>query len=323
MAIFWSAPTRVYSLDVDYEYRQDSNLLYLTGLDQPDTILVLMPGNGPSAKILFVREADARREHWNGHSLTPAEASEQTGIETVLTGNQFEPFVAGMLSGQGGSTVSIDEGHAFFEALGQGHARLALLLEPQRNSDRSRRDRRGVCRAHARPILRLRGQGRHARSSAIAPPNQDAVRTGPSCGRAWRSRADAHKAGMRTAAPGKWEYEVEAAIEEVYLRNGAMSWGYPSIVGSGPNATILHYQRSVAADAGRRAPAGGRRRELPGADRSTSRAPIRSAAASRRRSATSTRSSGGAGGGHRGGQGRATAPATSRRRATKCSGRAW
>ena len=55
---------------------------------------------------------------------------------------------------------------------------------------------------------------------------------------------DAHKAGMRAAAPGKWEYEVEAAIEEVYLRNGAMSWGYPSIVGSGPNATILHYQKS-------------------------------------------------------------------------------
>ena len=45
LAIFWSAPTRVYSGDVDYEYRQDSNLLYLTGIDQPETILVLMPGN--------------------------------------------------------------------------------------------------------------------------------------------------------------------------------------------------------------------------------------------------------------------------------------
>jgi Xaa-Pro aminopeptidase len=56
--------------------------------------------------------------------------------------------------------------------------------------------------------------------------------------------SQAHKAGMRAAAPGKFEYEVEAAIEEVYLRNGAMTWGYPSIVGSGPNATILHYNRS-------------------------------------------------------------------------------
>ena len=56
--------------------------------------------------------------------------------------------------------------------------------------------------------------------------------------------SEAHKAGMREAAPGKFEYEVEAAIEHVYLRSGAMSWGYPSIVGSGPNATILHYNKS-------------------------------------------------------------------------------
>jgi len=49
---------------------------------------------------------------------------------------------------------------------------------------------------------------------------------------------------MRTAAPGRFEYEVEAALEQVYLANGAMSWGYPSIVGSGPNATILHYGES-------------------------------------------------------------------------------
>ena len=56
LAIFWSAPTRVYSLDVDYEYRQDSNLLYLTGIDQEDTVLVLMPGNDTRREILFIRD---------------------------------------------------------------------------------------------------------------------------------------------------------------------------------------------------------------------------------------------------------------------------
>ena len=44
LAIFWSAPTRVYSGDVDYEYRQESNLLYLTGIDQPDTMLAADAG---------------------------------------------------------------------------------------------------------------------------------------------------------------------------------------------------------------------------------------------------------------------------------------
>jgi Xaa-Pro aminopeptidase len=56
--------------------------------------------------------------------------------------------------------------------------------------------------------------------------------------------SEAQRAGMRAARPGAYEYEVESAIEAVYLRNGAMTPGYPSIVGSGPNATILHYSQS-------------------------------------------------------------------------------
>ena len=57
--------------------------------------------------------------------------------------------------------------------------------------------------------------------------------------------AEAHIEGMRAARPGRWEYEVESAIEATFMRNGALSWGYPSIVGSGPNATILHYLSST------------------------------------------------------------------------------
>ena len=52
--VAWSAPTRLYSLDIDYEYRQDSNLLYLTGIDQEGTILMLLPGHPRRKEILFV-----------------------------------------------------------------------------------------------------------------------------------------------------------------------------------------------------------------------------------------------------------------------------
>jgi Xaa-Pro aminopeptidase len=54
----------------------------------------------------------------------------------------------------------------------------------------------------------------------------------------------AHLAGMRAARPGVYEYQVKAAIEQVYQANGAFGWGYPSIVGSGPNSTILHYEKA-------------------------------------------------------------------------------
>jgi Xaa-Pro aminopeptidase len=243
VAVFWSAPPRVYSNDVNYEYRQDSNLLYLTGVDQEDTILVLMPGNRSKKEILFVREADARREHWQGHSLTPPEASAASGIETVLTANQFEPFIAGVLSGQGAPGLpQPDEAATFSAALGQNRASLALLLEPQRDLTATpgparqfaarMRDRFfGFQVKDATPVLAALRQ--------IKTPYEQAILR-----ESVLISTEAHKAGMRAAAPGKWEYQVEAAVEEVYLRSGAMSWGYPSIVGSGPNATILHYEKS-------------------------------------------------------------------------------
>jgi Xaa-Pro aminopeptidase len=241
MAIFWSAPTRVYSGDVDYEYRQESNLLYLTGVDQPDTILVLMPGNTARREVLFIREADARREHWEGHSLTPAEATAATGIETVMTTDRFDPFVAAMFSRRAMAAVPSDS-DVFSKALEGDRARLALLLEPQlsltappgtaRQFGASLRERFfGFAVQDVTPLLWELRQ--------IKTPYEQAVMR-----KSLAISNEAHKAGMREVGPNKFEYEVEAAIEYVYLKNGAMSWGYPSIVGSGPNATILHYEKS-------------------------------------------------------------------------------
>ena len=241
IAVFWSAPTRVYSTDVNYEYRQESNLLYLTGIDQEDTILVLMPGNETRKEMLFVREADARREHWNGHSLTPAEASAESGIQAVMTANQFEPLIAAIFSKRA-AAVSPTEYARFFQALTDGRARLSLLLDPVPDlstppgpaaqfASRLRERFFGFAVQDATAILAELRQIKTAYE-------QDVLR------RSVEISSEAHRAGMRAARPGKYEYEVEAAIEEVYLRKGAMSWGYPSIVGSGPNATILHYQKS-------------------------------------------------------------------------------
>jgi Xaa-Pro aminopeptidase len=242
MAIFWSAPPRVFSADVDYEYRQDSNLLYLTGIDQEETILVLMPGNETRKEVLFVRDADPRREHWNGHSLTPAEASAASGIQTVMLTSQFEPFIAGIFSKRApaGSPTEYDR---FFQALGDGRAKLALLLEPAADlagpagpvaqfAARLRDRFFGFTVRDATPILAELRQIK-------TPYEQEVLR------KSVQISSDAHRAGMLTARDAQFEYEVEAAIEATYLRNGAMSWGYPSIVGSGPNATILHYQKSA------------------------------------------------------------------------------
>jgi Xaa-Pro aminopeptidase len=241
LAIFWSAPIKVYSHDVEYEFRQDSNLLYLTGIDQEETILVLMPGNETRREILFIRDADPRREHREGHSLTPAEATAQSGIQTVMAVSQFEPFVAAMFSKRpmgGGPT----EYARFFDALASNRATLAVMVEPQSSLstppgpvsqfvNKVRERFVGFSVADTTPIVY---DLRHIKTAY----EQGVLR------RSVEISSEAHKAGMRAAAPGKYEYQVEAEIEAVYMRNGAMSWGYPSIVGSGPNATILHYNKS-------------------------------------------------------------------------------
>src|SRR6187399_1137081 len=87
--VMWSAPERVYANDVNYEYHQDPNLYYLTGIQQEETALVLVAGAKTRQAWLFVRAADPRRELWNGHVLTPAEASAMSGIADVRTLDQL------------------------------------------------------------------------------------------------------------------------------------------------------------------------------------------------------------------------------------------
>jgi len=241
MLILFSAPPRTYSLDVDYEYRQDSNLYYLTGLVQEQTTLVVMPGNSSVREILFVKDRNPAQEHWSGRLLSREEAAERTGIATVLPANQFEPFVAAMLGRRAYGAITESEAARFFTALDEGRARVALVLNPGGLGDapssatafanRLRERFLGFHATDAGPLLRdLR---------LVKTPYERAI-----LARATEISGDAQMAGMRAARPGAYEYEVKAAIEAVHRARGAVSWAYPSIVGSGPNATILHYPES-------------------------------------------------------------------------------
>ena len=238
MLILWSAPVKVYSHDVDYEFRQDSNLYYLTGIDQPETILVLMPGNERRREIVFISPRDPVREHWEGHLLTAAEATEQSGITTVYTTNEFEQFLKTVLGGSGAG-----EYDRFTRAIRDGAARLAVMLTPRPGlSDdlpptyrfvRQVQERfPGITATDVFPILRDLRQVKTAYERKLLQESADVS-------------SEAHMAGMRAARPGAYEYEVEAAIEYVYKKNGSLDWGYPSIVGSGPNGTVLHYNAST------------------------------------------------------------------------------
>jgi Xaa-Pro aminopeptidase len=239
MLILWSAPAARYSLDIDYEYRQDSNFYYLTGVTQDESMLVLMPGNASRKEILFVTDRDLVREHWTGRRLTTEEASSRTGIDTVLSASQFDAFVSAMLDRRGFGAIDEAQAARFFEALAAGRGRVALPLDPQRRLD----DALTPPLEFARKI-RERFVGFQVSDATPVLTNLRMVKTPYERKLLVKSleiSSEAQKAGMRAARPGAHEYEVLAAIEATHRSRGASSWSYPSIVGSGPNATILHY----------------------------------------------------------------------------------
>jgi Xaa-Pro aminopeptidase len=245
LLIHRSAPARVYSRDVDYEYRQDSDLLYLTGVDQEGTTLVLLPGNKTKKSILFVSDANPRREHWQGHLLTKQEAQQASGVDEVRLASELDGFLGSLMNGNPFGerlTEYTGEYDAFFEALKADRARLALILgwrpgpkdELPQAYEFAERMRQRVPGLSVTDATRIVWGLRQVKT----PYERTALQ------RSTDVSADAHRAAMRATKPDRFEYEVEAALEEVYLERGAPSWGYPSIVGSGPNATILHYDRS-------------------------------------------------------------------------------
>ncbi|MEO7156272.1 MAG: aminopeptidase P N-terminal domain-containing protein [Vicinamibacterales bacterium] len=247
IAILWSAPARVYSRDVDYEYRQDSDLLYLTGVEQPETVLVLVPGSPRRSEVLFISPANPRQEHYVGKYLTSEEARAQTGIETVLLTSEFDAFLSAMFNRRPYG-LPVDEARdnldydGLFKAFDDGTGRLALRLEATPGmsaplsdeyafASRARERLVGARIVNLAPLV-------HGLRQVKTPVEQRLLAESVDIS------SEAHIAGMRAARPERFEREVESAIESVYLARGAMAPGYPSIVGSGPNATTLHYSAS-------------------------------------------------------------------------------
>ncbi|MGB7924664.1 MAG: aminopeptidase P family protein [Pyrinomonadaceae bacterium] len=100
MLVLFSTEPRVYTNDVDYEYRQENNLYYLTQLEQKGATLVLMPGNSQLPEILFLPRRDPARETWTGHMYSPEEARARSGIREVWEDKEFEPFMRAMRARQ-------------------------------------------------------------------------------------------------------------------------------------------------------------------------------------------------------------------------------
>src|SRR6266542_3244109 len=98
--ILFSTDPRVYTNDVDYEYRQENNLYYLTNLKQKGATLVLTPSNEVTPEILFLPRRSPAAETWTGHMYSVEEASQISGIKEIWEASEFEPFLKALRNRQ-------------------------------------------------------------------------------------------------------------------------------------------------------------------------------------------------------------------------------
>src|SRR6185295_3941361 len=90
LLVLFSGEPRVYANDVDYPFRQENNLYYLTNLTQMNATLVMLPGNTP---LLFIPRRNPAAETWTGHMYSPEEVAQVSGIDQIWEASEFEPFI--------------------------------------------------------------------------------------------------------------------------------------------------------------------------------------------------------------------------------------
>ncbi len=260
--ILFGAEPKVFSNDVNYPYRQESNLFYLTGISQPGATLVLLPGNRNQKEILFLPRRDPAREIWTGHMIGVEEARRRTGIAHVWPSEEFDAFVEAVLHGSVyGKRPSDDDRdyRAVGESVENGTPVAVWLLADasSRYGSRYPRALRFASEAARFPAVQVRLASRMFRDLRVVKSDWEMQRLQ----RAVDITRLAQRAIMRRAAglvvrggPGGNygpagtggplnESVLDGIILSTYRAHGA-HWGFPSIVASGPNATTLHYEEN-------------------------------------------------------------------------------
>ena len=244
----FSAPVAHRNGDVDYPFRQSDNLLYLTGIAEPETTLVLLPDE--PKEILFVRDRNPRQELWTGKIPTHEEVTAASGVKTVESSTRAEGFLGTAVDGAPYTFGSAPPPSyrspafpAFLRAVREGRAEVWVAFPSRRRDDPASAEQQFAAEAARRfPDLKVRDATPLLRAMrVIKSPAEIALLE-----RAIQVSDAGQKAGMKRALTAKTENEVQATIEYTFRNMGACCLGYPSIVASGANATTLHYVRDDA-----------------------------------------------------------------------------
>lgn len=221
LAVFNSNDIFPISADSTMPFQQHRDILYLSGVDQEESILVLFPDctQEKHREVLFLKETSDLIAIWEGEKLTKDAAFETSGIRTVYWLDQFDVIFKQMMA----------EAHSIYLNTNE-HLRASTEVETR--EDRFIQKVKANYPAHqvrkSAPIMHKIRSIKEAEELALM-----------------QRACDITKAGverlLKFIRPGVWEYEIEAELAHEFLRNRSRGFAYTPIIASGKNACVLHY----------------------------------------------------------------------------------
>lgn len=226
IALLCSAPMCTRSNDTEYLYRQNSDFYYLTGFEEHDAVLALIPGREQGEVVLFCQEKDKTRELWTGILIGPEKAISELLIDDAFPIGDIDDILPGLIEGR----------DRVYYSMGRD-PRLDQRVMEWVNVVRSK-VRQG---AHPPGEFLVLEHLLHEMRLFKSPFEIKLME------KAGAISAEAHKRAMAVCRPGLHEYHLEAELMHEFVRSGSRAPAYNNIVAAGPNACILHYIENRAA----------------------------------------------------------------------------
>ena len=221
LAVFHSNDLMPRNGDAFYPFRQNSQLFYLSGLDQEETVVVLFPDciKDGFQEVVFIKRTDEYIRRWEGHKYTKEEAKQISGIQKIYWLDEMPNILRELMILSEGVYLNLNEYDRFHTEVPSKDLRFAEEL--QKNYPLHRLYR-------AQPILRNLAMLKSEWEIGLI-------------GQAIDITAKAFDRVLEVTRPGMWEFEIEAEITSTFLKNRATGHAYTPIVASGANSCVLHY----------------------------------------------------------------------------------
>lgn len=210
--------------DANFYFRQNSELFWLTGIDQEDTFLMLYPDcpNPRFREVLFILETNEHIAVWEGHKYSQAEAAAMSGITTVLWNKEFRSTLNTYMKYADVCYLNTNENDRASNPLATAELRFARELQQQFPLHTYKR---------AAKIMEHHRSRKHAIEIELLK-------------RAINITAGGFHEVLKMIEPGTWEFEIEGTILKHFLSNRANGFSFEPIIASGASACVLHYVKN-------------------------------------------------------------------------------